>query len=1402
MSRKSIFLSLFMGTIIALAAVQWPLMQSVPAQAATQALVHAEPDAPAVVAASNIACLPFPQSTITSYNGDEVDGPYTATPNQNFVTWKDNSDDESGYRLKRQTVGNANWENLVDLPADSTNYMDSGLGETDDYRYEIFALNGGSEIGNNVICRRPKFFDSENDIYRIFYRPYNISDCPNILDLDSGSEPMCSSQDTVERIAEVMETARAALMGLGFSDPFPPEKRPLIVDLSLCDGAGCAKSKGGGGGSYISLRPSSMSTPFDPVTYAGHKTIKTPLHEIFHKTQRGLDDPNDRWVIEGQARSIEDKVCMDPFPQGPPGTCTRYTDLQPASDYVGEVAEYLADPNRPITDISYNAVLFWTYIMQEFGTTTIEPQLGMDWLVAFWSTVSNQDSSDTIQTINKTLEDLGWSERFIDIFPNFAIANYAKEFDNAPAHWKYVDETQPAATPIKYANVPLTVNETLSPGEQYFLPSDEGKEYISRWGARYYRFVPEASVPSVTVEAQTLTGNDVQFALLGVKGEDIVSETTLTSDKFVDTVVNNNLDEVVLIVVGLNQDTNISFGVNATEPELRIVDPLTTRKAQAGDPTAPEKILVKVEAISPPGGTPVTGLDFDDFTLTVGTQIVSADQRISSAYIQGEYWLLVRAPLQAADGNYDLTVAHSSGISDTVTSAVAYGPAVEADNVLVIDRSGSMADFNKLEAAQDAGRLYVDSWDVGDQIGVVSYAGSASVDLTLRDWDATSRNAARDEIDALIADGATAIGQGLMSGLAELDARGRADGTVPWAVILLSDGMETATEPPLIADFVTTYADRINDGVKVPQVHVVALGADADQATLQTLANDTGGTYHFAGEPAGQVQVAAINALDLHNELAEIYRVIGETVVREQQVYAANDVINNANSKTHTIRVDGSASEAIFVVNWSYIEFGIAINVELRRPDNSVVGVPTLSDTRHLVWRVPLPTPGDWKIVVSPIIPGVAAAANTPDAPAAPEASQTNFLVEASLVSDLSLDLFLGLAPADRIVGKPMPIFVSLSDNVPLTGATVVAQITAPNGALYNRTLFDDGAHGDGAANDGFYGNTFYQTYQTGTYLLVADASGTSPLNGAFDRRLRTAFFMQNLPDTDGDGIPDVREQDNGTDPQQPDGTVDPDHDGLPSLEEHQNGTHPRDPDTDNGGESDASEINHGRDPHDPSDDDIRPSRWFVWPGAGRVWVRFTVDDDHVGIKIYRAPTPDGPFVLVDELNNLDEHIWEDNPLPNDQQVCYQLVSVDAGGAESGSTNVSCATPKADPLSPFGWVLINGDAPSTSSVQVTLNLRASDSPADVEHSHGEEIDQTQGAVSSGVTDMMLSNRADFVGASWEPFQPSKPWTLAPENGVGRVFIKVRDGAGNESEVDADAILLEAPILFLPSIERQ
>ena len=82
--------------------------------------------------------------------------------------------------------------------------------------------------------------------------------------------------------------------------------------------------------------------------------------------------------------------------------------------------------------------------------------------------------------------------------------------------------------------------------------------------------------------------------------------------------------------------------------------------------------------------------------------------------------------------------------------------------------------------------------------------------------------------------------------------------------------------------------------------------------------------------------------------------------------------------------------------------------------------------------------------------------------------------------------------------------------------------------------------------------------------------------------------------DTDGDGMPDEWEKQNGLNPNDPaDATQDPDGDGLNNLDEYKNGTDPNNPDTDGDGVNDGQDkfpLDHRYDKD--GDNDGMPDAW------------------------------------------------------------------------------------------------------------------------------------------------------------------------------------------------------------------
>ena len=583
------------------------------------------------------------------------------------------------------------------------------------------------------------------------------------------------------------------------------------------------------------------------------------------------------------------------------------------------------------------------------------------------------------------------------------------------------------------------------------------------------------------------------------------------------------------------------------------------------------------------------------------------------------------------------------------------------------------------------------------------------------------------------------------------------------------------------------YKDRVEDGDQVPVLHVVAIGDDADGVALEAVAQTGNGIFQWLPEPSASAADAGVDAAagfdtEFYGTLSEIYRVFAEDVLDEQQIYARQVISTELKPFVATIPVDSAASEAIFVVKF-YPTNAQTPSIALRKPSGGTPIAPTLESPGQRLWRLPAPEAGDWTLTLRGV--------NTP-----PDV----FLVESALVSDLILEGFLGLPLEERIVGKPMPVLAHLSDIAPLAGATVTATSERTGEVI---TLYDDGTHDDGAKDDGFYAGLLISTDQAGGYPIIIDAEGTSPFAGNYTRRARLSFYLAGAPDGDKDRMPNWWEEEyECMKPTENDASADYDVDMLPNAQEYQRKTNPCDADTDDGGEPDGSEVSNARDPlWAPDDNGSKPPTAVAWPSVGRIVLKFSPGRN---VDIYRGPTPQGPFTMV--AGNESGGEWIDPSLENGKQYCY-LVMV-TGPNPSPPLDPTCTTPKLDPHPPHGFVVIQRSVVSAADTTVLLQLDASDIATEEEHPPFDGQLLTAADQQSGVTEMMISNRADFEGASWEPYATSKRWQVMPDAyNRATVFVMYRDAAGNVSEVSAGTIDLDlAPpppqqLRFLPELHR-
>ena len=198
-------------------------------------------------------------------------------------------------------------------------------------------------------------------------------------------------------------------------------------------------------------------------------------------------------------------------------------------------------------------------------------------------------------------------------------------------------------------------------------------------------------------------------------------------------------------------------------------------------------------------------------------------------------------------------------------------PSEAATIVVAIDTSASMQATDvapsRFEAAQEAAEQFVQGLPDGIDVGLVSFSGSASLEVAPTD----DHDSVVSAIDDLQMSSGTAIGEAVAASVAAVGEATLAEGEepTPTSVVLLSDGSNTqgrsideAIEVSTAAGVpVSTIAYGTDDAVVSVQGQQVPVPVDT--AALETLATATGGEAYTA---------------ESASELQEVYADIGDQV--------------------------------------------------------------------------------------------------------------------------------------------------------------------------------------------------------------------------------------------------------------------------------------------------------------------------------------------------------------------------------------------------------------------------------------------------------------------------------------------------------------------------------------------
>ncbi len=209
--------------------------------------------------------------------------------------------------------------------------------------------------------------------------------------------------------------------------------------------------------------------------------------------------------------------------------------------------------------------------------------------------------------------------------------------------------------------------------------------------------------------------------------------------------------------------------------------------------------------------------------------------------------------------------------------------------LLVMDISGSMNNNDKLGAAKDAARTYVDQMRPGDQAGLLVF----NTEVQYVQPITTDREALKAAIDGLKAQHDTAMYNALMQATQILtDVAGRK------AIIVLADGLDNRS---------TQTADEVIEQIGPSGLSISTIGlgdpsqlgvsnAALDEAAMRSLAERAGGTFGYASD------------LD---SLRGLYEQYGRALQSEYVItYTSPSTLRDGVNRSLSVALSGNAEQA------------------------------------------------------------------------------------------------------------------------------------------------------------------------------------------------------------------------------------------------------------------------------------------------------------------------------------------------------------------------------------------------------------------------------------------------------------------------------------------------------------
>ncbi|XP_029801668.1 calcium-activated chloride channel regulator 1 [Suricata suricatta] len=371
---------------------------------------------------------------------------------------------------------------------------------------------------------------------------------------------------------------------------------------------------------------------------------------------------------------------------------------------------------------------------------------------------------------------------------------------------------------------------------------------------------------------------------------------------------------------------------------------------------------------------------------------------------------------------------------------------------LVLDKSGSMSNGDRLNRMNQAGKLFLlQTIEQGSWVGMVTFDSAAHVQSELIQINSGAERDALSKRLPTAASGGTSICSGLRSAFAIIRKKYPTDGS---EIVLLTDGEDNT---------ISSCFNEVKQSGAV--IHTVALGPSAAKE-LEELSKMTGGVQTYASDQAqNNGLIDAFGALTSGN---------GAASQRSIQLESKGLTLQNNQWMNGTVIVDSTVGkDTVFLITWTKQPPQIFLwDPSKKKQDGFVVD----ANAKMAYLQIPgTAKVGTWSYSLQ-------------------ASSQTLTLTVTSRPSSATVPPITVTSKMNKNTGifpSAMVVYAKIHQGTsPILRATVTAVIESVNGKTVTLELLDNGAGADAAKDDGVYSRYFTAYDTNGRYSVKVWALG------------------------------------------------------------------------------------------------------------------------------------------------------------------------------------------------------------------------------------------------------------------------------------------------------------------------